>query len=257
MAKIDSIGFAAREGRRDNVPIHEEFLRRVPNGATVLDLGCGGGDYARSMAKLGYIVYACDPGIDTKTKGLPDSGTETVIDNKNSINKITFFQARAESLHESLKKPYFSTQFDAIWMKYSLPWVDNHYETLYNVSNYLKVGGILYLEFFEPIIVNGEVVPDNVKKKFTPESLAEIIDKCELPLQMQFCELLPPSPPKKDKNGNILEVKDPIKNPATVLILQKTESFKLGMNLDENGRLKIEKTGSHGAMQENLVYKNV
>jgi 2-polyprenyl-3-methyl-5-hydroxy-6-metoxy-1,4-benzoquinol methylase len=41
-------------------PLADEFLRLLPDGASVLDFGCGLGRNALAMADRGYAVYVCD-----------------------------------------------------------------------------------------------------------------------------------------------------------------------------------------------------
>jgi SAM-dependent methyltransferase len=228
MSEIKSGDFYKREGRIDGIPIDPNFLSRLPETGTILDLGCGAGNYARSLADLGYIVYACDPKIGTE-KDLPKNKTDEQI----GKGKVTFLTATDQSIPD--------IQFDAIWMRYSLPFVDDINTCLQNLSNHLKTGGVLYTLFFESRDYDNRIISPKNTKTFTPEELASKIERYQLPFKIEYCEVLDRPKPKDGE----LEPSG-VQNKATIMISRKEEVFSKGINLNETGSLKIEKSGWKG-----------
>lgn len=231
-------GYAKAVGERDGIPIHPDFLDRMPPLATILDFGCGGGDHARSLARSGHNVYACNPGIGVK-EGLPSPGIEEFA----SSGKITFFNATAESLCDSPEIK--DVEFDGIWGQYVLPWVDDVPAALTNLNSRLKEGGTLYVSFFEPFIpgTHSEIFGKNTEQMNTGtvESFARLLEENRLPLKINSCEFLDRSiPPTGSGNRRSKEHPDgkAVENPASILILTKQAECEPGLNIDKNHGLK-------------------
>lgn len=69
---------AARYAARNVYPMTEElaaFLRHLPVGSTIIDAGCGTGDYAQMIVARGYRVVAVDLSLgmlaQARRKGVP------------------------------------------------------------------------------------------------------------------------------------------------------------------------------------------
>ena len=242
-----SVGYAA-ETKGMGVDIHPEFLNGLKENSLILDIGCGAGNHAREFARRGHNVYACDPGI-----GTTGSPTASCIKDT-SGGSVTFFNATAETFSKELKEQKGEgisnpRHFDGIWMQYSLPFVKDIPSAMSSISEHLKTGGVLYTSFFEQ---NDEQNQNPQHKPVgffphKPKEIAVLLQKNELPLNIEFCQLLPPPRPKRveSPNGNVTFEVSGIQNPATILILEKKDNFEQNMNLTPEGVLKAEKIGSH------------
>lgn len=74
------------------------FLKDVPPGSTVLDAGCGGGDFAIGLAEAGYRVFGSD---------MSPSGIATA--QRRGIGEFVL-----SSVYEPLAEPFGLKEFDAI-----------------------------------------------------------------------------------------------------------------------------------------------
>ena len=109
--------------------LYQQFLEHVPQGGSILDLGCGSGRDALAFKELGYQVDATD------------YSTELV----DKANKLTGLNVRLESFYELSE----TNKYHGIWACASL--LHCQREQLVNVIermlNALKSAGVIYMSF--------------------------------------------------------------------------------------------------------------
>ncbi|MEO7384837.1 MAG: class I SAM-dependent methyltransferase [Novosphingobium sp.] len=74
------------------------FLQSVPSGASVLDAGCGGGDFSVGLHQAGLKVYGCDL-----------NASAIAVADQRGIGRFA-----VSSLYDSLAAPFNLETFDAI-----------------------------------------------------------------------------------------------------------------------------------------------
>ncbi|MDF2541229.1 MAG: Methyltransferase type 11 [Herbinix sp.] len=113
----------------DMSEILHKFIALLPEGGTVLDLGCGSG---RDSA------YLLDHGFDV-----------TSMDASKEMCDLASIHIGHEVLNLSFEQMDFCNVFDGIWASASLLHVpkDQMDHILYNVVRSMKTGGILYMSF--------------------------------------------------------------------------------------------------------------
>ena len=101
-------------------------LLSIPEGSTVLDLGCGTGNLTAVMAERvgsqGHVV-----GVD------PDGERIKVAREKNAKRNITFQKADGETFPED--------QYDLVFSNYVIHWIENKEPVFQRVHKTLRPGG--------------------------------------------------------------------------------------------------------------------
>ncbi|MCL6284571.1 class I SAM-dependent methyltransferase [Ruegeria sp. 2012CJ41-6] len=108
-------------------PLLDDFIARLPQGASVLDLGCGPGDAAAAMAKAGHMVDALD-------------GSTEMVALANSHPGVTAKLATFEQLQGS-------DFYDGVWANFSLLHAtrDAFSAHLAAINKALKPGGLFHI----------------------------------------------------------------------------------------------------------------
>lgn len=99
------------------------FRKYVPAGSKVLDLGSGGGAWAKRLFDVPYDVTACD--LE------PREGFE--------------FPFRKVDLNQNFSELFPAEAFDAVTMVEVIEHLENPRHTIRQVKSLLKKGGIIYL----------------------------------------------------------------------------------------------------------------
>ena len=109
--------------------LYNDFLKHIPKGGHILDLGCGSGRDSLEFIKRGYKITAVD-------------GSKELA---NAASKIIGQQVIC-SKFEDLK---LTETFDGIWASASLLHVNknNIVDVIKNVSSNLKPNGVFYMSF--------------------------------------------------------------------------------------------------------------
>lgn len=97
----DTIGFYAREaeayasrGREPAVIQLDQFLARLPAGASILELGCGGGQDSRYMLDRGYNVHPTD--------GTPELAAEAAKRLNHPVGVLLFENIDAQAQYHGI-----------------------------------------------------------------------------------------------------------------------------------------------------------
>ena len=138
-------------------PIQDEFLEKLPDGACILDLGCGSGRDTKYFLERGYEVDAIDGSKELCTMASEYTGIPV---------KCQLFQEFDEV-----------EKYDGIWacsslLHLSLGELD---EVLYRIEKALKPQGILYMSFKHGVFEgerNGRYFLD-----LTEEKLEQLLKK--------------------------------------------------------------------------------
>lgn len=109
--------------------LYEHFLKELPEGARILDAGCGSGRDAFAFKNMGYAVEALD-----------------------ASEKMVFLSSHLieqEVHHMTFQEMIFDDMFDGIWACASLLHVPTEEmpEVLQKFNNALKPKGVLYATF--------------------------------------------------------------------------------------------------------------
>ena len=109
--------------------LYNDFLKHIPKGGHILDLGCGSGRDSLEFIKRGYKITAVD-------------GSKELA---NAASKIIGQQVIC-SKFEDLK---LTETFDGIWASASLLHVNKNdiVDVIKNVSSNLKPNGVFYMSF--------------------------------------------------------------------------------------------------------------
>lgn len=109
--------------------IYQPFVRYLPDGGNILDLGCGSGRDSLAFNKLGYQVEAIDYSEVLVTK----------------MRKLTGINVRQQNFYELSEL----NQYDGIWACASLLHCERKRlpEVLKKILKALKVNGICYMSF--------------------------------------------------------------------------------------------------------------
>ncbi|PIT04871.1 hypothetical protein TSA1_32070 [Bradyrhizobium nitroreducens] len=104
--------------------------RQLPDGATVLDYGCGPGHLLPHLLDAGFVVQGADISRDTMGSAVSLSGR------KNFLGFLTIDELLAEG-----------TKFDAVFLIEVVEHLDDHWlaKSLDQVHALLKKGGILFV----------------------------------------------------------------------------------------------------------------
>ncbi|MEN3968888.1 class I SAM-dependent methyltransferase [Acinetobacter sp. BWR-L5] len=109
--------------------IYQPFVRYLPDGGNILDLGCGSGRDSLAFKKLGYQVEAIDYSEELVTK----------------VRELTGINVRQQNFYELSEL----NQYDGIWACASLLHCERKRlpEVLEKILKALKVNGICYTSF--------------------------------------------------------------------------------------------------------------
>ena len=109
--------------------LYAEFLKHIPEHATILDLGCGSGRDALAFKNMGYTVEASD-----YSKQLVEKARQ-----------LTGLDVRHESFYELSEQD----KYHGIWACASLLHCErNRLPDVFNrIANALKINGVCYMSF--------------------------------------------------------------------------------------------------------------
>ncbi|AEM74892.1 class I SAM-dependent methyltransferase [Caldicellulosiruptor acetigenus] len=109
--------------------LYKLFLKYIPEGGKILDLGCGSGRDTKYFLGKGYDVVAVDGSIEMVKLSTEYTGKKT--------------------LHMTFQEIDFEEEFDGIWACASLLHVrrDEISSILYKIYHALKPNGVLYSSF--------------------------------------------------------------------------------------------------------------
>jgi SAM-dependent methyltransferase len=109
--------------------LYKLFLKYIPKGGKILDLGCGSGRDTKYFLGKGYDVVAVDGSIEMVKLSTEYTGKKT--------------------LHMTFQEIDFEEEFDGIWACASLLHVrrDEISSILYKIYHALKPNGVLYSSF--------------------------------------------------------------------------------------------------------------
>lgn len=121
--------FVAATSNVDMQALYEPFLRLIPDGGRILDLGCGSGRDAKYFAEHSYEVIALDASAEMVTAA-----------RRHSLADVR--QMRFDEMS-------FSEEFDGIWACASLLHVprDSLSLIIQKCLYALREGGVLYVSF--------------------------------------------------------------------------------------------------------------
>ena len=147
--------------------LRREFLKYIPDGGTILDLGCGSGRDSKAFIKAGYDVVAVD-GSEALCKSASELIGQDVI--------CSTFQDYSPNV-----------QFDGIWACATLLHLEKNdiHDVVSKLSRNLNKGGCFYMSFKygdHSGERNGRFFTD-----MTKESLIELLeDVTELSLEEDY-----------------------------------------------------------------------
>ena len=164
-------------------PIQDEFLEKLPDGACILDLGCGSGRDTKYFLERGYEVDAIDGSKELCTMASEYTGIPV---------KCQLFQEFDEV-----------EKYDGIWacsslLHLSLGELD---EVLYRIEKALKPQGILYMSFKHGVFEgerNGRYFLD-----FTEEKLNQLLENHEGLRQLRSFQTEDARPNREEKWLNL------------------------------------------------------
>ena len=152
--------FCARTFVIDMEDARARFLRHVPAGGRILDVGCGSGRDSKRFAELGYAVDARD-----RSREIADEAT-----------RRTGLAVRVEDVLEMDDRD----AFDGIWASAMLIHLDDDEfgEAVRRLARALRPGGAIYISLKESERVD---VADGRTFRFrSPEEASRSIRACEM-----------------------------------------------------------------------------
>ncbi len=173
--------------------VYEQYLKKhLHTGATVLDIGCGGGDVLRQLA-----FWTRQDGLGVQFTGIdPDVRALGYARSRAKLPNLTFYQASSTDLVAANKT------FDVIISNHVLHHLQN--DEVYalckdserltkkiSVHNDLRRSGLAYLNFAatKPLFWNSFVTQDglcSIRRSFTERELQSIV-----PQQWQIEPMMP------------------------------------------------------------------
>tara|TARA_B100000315_G_scaffold3596_1_gene3532 strand:- start:43 stop:636 length:594 start_codon:yes stop_codon:yes gene_type:complete len=136
-----------------------KFLKYIPDGGKILDLGCGSGRDSLYFLQKGYDV--------------------TAVDASEEMVKLSSELTKNKTLYLRIQDIDFQNQFDGIWACASLLHIDKTLtESVYNIlCNALIDGGVLYASY--KYGKGTSILEDRYYNNYDETSFAEMIDNVE------------------------------------------------------------------------------
>ena len=136
-----------------------KFLKYIPDGGKILDLGCGSGRDTLYFLQKGYDVISMD-------------ASEEMVKLSSELTKRKTLFLRIEDID-------FQNQFDGIWACASLLHIDKTLtESVYNIlCNALIDGGVLYASY--KYGKGTSILEDRYYNNYDEKSFTEMIDNVE------------------------------------------------------------------------------
>ena len=109
--------------------LYNDFLKHIPKGGHILDLGCGSGRDSLEFIKRGYKITAVDGSIELANAASKIIGQQVICSKFEDLN--------------------LTETFDGIWASASLLHVNknNIVDVIKNLSSNLKSTGVFYMSF--------------------------------------------------------------------------------------------------------------
>jgi len=138
------------------IDIYLKFLKYIPDGGRILDLGCGSGRDSLYFIQNGYDVISMD-------------GSEEMV-------KLSSELTKRETLFLRIEDIDFQNQFNGIWASASLLHIDkNLTESVFNIlCNALRNDGILYASY--QYGTGTSILEGRYYNNYDVTSFAELID---------------------------------------------------------------------------------
>lgn len=102
-----------------------EIAKRLPKGASIVDLGCGAGMYITEFSQLGFDVLGVEPDANARAQ-----------------LKVPVLDGTAENLPDVMGK----RQFDLVIMTHALEHCRDARKAIENARKLTKAGGLCYIE---------------------------------------------------------------------------------------------------------------
>ena len=142
----------------DMISSYKDFLGLLPQGAKILDLGCGSGRDSLQFMKLGYDVTAVDGSLELAKRAAKLLGKEVIV--------------------SSFEELQLEDKYDGIWACASLLHLDNNAlrDVLNKLYDNLNDSGIFYMSFKYG---TSEFIDENNRyfNMFTEERLIKFIEE--------------------------------------------------------------------------------
>lgn len=142
----------------DMISSYKDFLGLLPQGAKILDLGCGSGRDSLQFVKLGYDVTAVDGSLELAKRATKLLGKEVIV--------------------SSFEELQLEDKYDGIWACASLLHLDNNAlrDVLNKLYDNLNDSGIFYMSFKYG---TSEFIDENNRyfNMFTEERLIKFIEE--------------------------------------------------------------------------------
>ena len=109
--------------------LYKDFLKHIPKGGHILDLGCGSGRDSLEFIKQGYNV--------------------TAVDGSKELSIAASKLIEQEVICSKFEELQLTEKFHGIWACASLLHVNKNHivDVIQNVSSNLKINGIFYMSF--------------------------------------------------------------------------------------------------------------
>lgn len=130
-------------------------LSKIPNGSTVLDVGCGIGGTSRYLAKekgckvVGVTISGQQVkmarNLTAQEAGNGESQAESAAPIKLNDGEVSFVELDAEKMGDFFSKPPEKTAFDCVWISEAMSHLPDKALFFQNASLLLKPGGKLII----------------------------------------------------------------------------------------------------------------